>query len=223
MTIQELHFQFKFLIDKVSNNHVRSLTDLDIDTILNRAIYEYVEMFFHGRNNKGYQIGFEVNQQMIDMLDTLVREKTEIAVSNNQCSLPSDYRNFIEASVETDCGTLNVNIEQHGDTDSVKNSFHRKASSVFKNMPTLQRNKKLIFLNDSITINSVNLVYLKKPNEVCLGTYAAYGQSSIKPKVECDINSDYHPLLLDIAKAEWSRIYENVNSLNIQKDKIQTI
>ena len=52
MNIEELHYELERRWNKNSNNHRKYLTDLEKDQVLNTAIKEYVDIFFHGRNRR---------------------------------------------------------------------------------------------------------------------------------------------------------------------------
>jgi hypothetical protein len=68
MTTEELHIEFKRRWNKLSNSHNKYWTDFEIDELLNHASSIYVDIFATGRNPKQYDIGFEITQQMIDMV-----------------------------------------------------------------------------------------------------------------------------------------------------------
>lgn len=82
MTIERLHQEIKFRWNKMNSNHKKDFFPELLDDAINKTIEDYVEIFYSGANPKHYNFGFEVNQQMIDMLRTLVvPEKTYPALS----------------------------------------------------------------------------------------------------------------------------------------------
>jgi len=52
ISIDFLHFKLEQGYNKLSNNHQKYLTDVEKDEVLNTAIFEYLEIFIHGRNPK---------------------------------------------------------------------------------------------------------------------------------------------------------------------------
>ena len=238
MKVEELHFEFKRRWDKQANNHRKGFTDVEIDQTLNSAVNEYMYIFGTGRNPKNYDVGFEVNQQMIDMLQTLVVSYPETGTINSidvdsnidYANLPNDYRYLVSAfAVDHICGDEGITIEKHGDLSSVLKNFHRKANRKFRNIPgTIRADKLYMYHNGVFDIQSVKLTYIKDPAKICIGTYkeittAENTNPPTKPKQECYLTVDYHDILVDIAVQETSRIYLNTNRYQLGKDKLNDI
>jgi len=74
MTIERLHQEIKFRWNKLNSNHKKDLPGAYLDDALNKATDDFIEIFYSGNNSKEYKFGFEVIQQRIDMLQTLVVE-----------------------------------------------------------------------------------------------------------------------------------------------------
>lgn len=237
MKVEELHYEFKRRWDKQANNHRKGFTDVEIDQTLNTAINEYVYMFGTGKNPRRYDVGFEFDQQMIDMLQTLVVSYPEITSINtvevddnlSYVKLPSNYRYFVSAFAQTQCGDVSTTIEQHGDLSSVLKNYHRKANAKFKTLPATIRNNRLYLYHSGVfDISGLKLTYIKDPAKVCIGTYTEIPTQDnpnppIKPKQECDLPDDYHDIIVDIAVQETSRIYLDTNRYQLGKDKLNDI
>jgi len=238
LKIEELHYEFKRRWDKQANNNRKGFTDVEIDQTLNSAINEYAYIFGTGKNAKRYDVGFEVDQQMIDMLQTLVVSFPEYPVipatnvddNISSVELPDNYRYFISAfAVDPKCGDVGITIEQHGDLSSVLKNYHRKANAKFRNLPaTIRGNKIYLYHNGVFNPEALKITYIKDPAKVCIGTYTEIPTQEnpnppTKPKQECDIPSDYHDIIIDIAVQETSRIYLDANRYQLGKDKINDI
>lgn len=224
MRVEELHYQTRFEYNKLVNNHNASLTDVDIDNVLNMSVDDYIDMFFYGKNLKGFNVGFETDQQRIEMLHSLVSDTQipAIATTGNKYKFSlvlnqnvNKYGDYISGTVEVkNCPGkyLELHIAQHN--DQVELDFHRKTSLKWERVNGL-------FKSDFIEIDThgefvptvLNLTYLKKPNVICLGTYQdLYLLQTIpnppnKVKVECDLPEKYHKLLTKIAVLNLDRIY----------------
>lgn len=237
MSIEELHYEFKRRWDKQANNHRKGFTDLEVDQVLNSAINEYVYIYGTGRNPKNYN-GLEVNQQMIDMLSTLVMSYPEVSplpVSSEDSSisssqLPENYRYFITGKVETkECGLVGITVEQHGDLNSILTNYHRKANKLFKNIPVTIRDKKLyLYHNGIFTPESLRITYVRKPSVVCIGTYTEIPTEinpnpALKDRIDCDLPEDYHDIVLDIAVQEVSRIYLDTARYTLGQNKLNNV
>jgi len=234
MSIEELHYEIERRWNKNSNNHRKYLTDLEKDQVLNTAINEYVDIFFNARNRNGYDVGFEVNERMIEMLDTLVYSYPEqgllrpvkvddsgvYKVDLTKTNKP--FRHYISARVVTNCGEMKLNPEQHGDMNTIIGDYHRKANKAFKELPSTRRNNALFLYTDNKFIpTGLKLSYLKKPNRVCIGTYKDITNkdnpnADNKPKVECDLPSDFHDILISITLQELGRIYNNPATVQLE-------
>lgn len=227
MKLERIHWRLEQEWNKNSNNHRRYLSDLEKDEIINSSIFDYVEMFLHGHNPKGFDIGFEVTQQMIDMLDTLVvsyPEEPELIPSNleedfyrfNFSNTTKPYKSFVRGSIRIkDCNfTLSVNPEQHGDMGKILESYHRRPSKRWKNVPgVLEADSLIVNMGDLVPLG-LRLTYIKKPARVALGTYTDVPtvdnpNPATLNKQECDLPEDYHDLLVRIAVQNLHRIYIN--------------
>lgn len=233
MQVEKLHYLLELKWNKLSNNHRKYLTDLEKDTFLNLAIRDFFEIFGHGRNPKGINLGFEVIQQRKDMLNTLVRE-SEITPSLLSSSkyffpFPTDYGTFSTCYVDIK-GCTNTNevvMEQHGDKNSVLSDWHRGPSKKWGRTVGFEVNKGIQIHSDSQEVEKVYLTYWKQPDEVSLGTYKDVSSPSnpnpgLVARADTDLPDKYADVLIDIAIWNLSKVYENQISYQLTKDKIQT-
>lgn len=241
MQVEELHYRIRFEWDKLGNAHRRYLSDLELDQVINSSVFDYVEIFYHGKNSQGFDLGFEVNGQMIDMLDTLVvgyPDEPELSLQQisddmykadfTQTTKP--FKGYISSSVRlADCDNYaGVNIEQHGDMNKTNVSFHRRASKRWRVIPGYLRGDSLYLKSDGIALDSMRLSYLRKPAIVALGTYSEIPTvdnptPGLRPRQECDLPEDYHPLLVRIAVQNLHRIYGNQNDKVLTDQKINEL
>jgi len=236
ISIDFLHFKLEQGYNKLSNNHQKYLTDVEKDEVLNTAIFEYLEIFIHGRNPKNFNIGFEVTQQRIDMLHTLVvsypefprQDLTLLEDKVYYYEFPQDYRSYRSARVfETGCDTAyDVNIEQHGDLTTARRSFHRRTSKRFQYITATIRNNRLyLYAEDELFPNKLELTYIRKPAKVCKGTYPSLSdRNKSNPPLllpqDCDLPEEYVDIIISIAVQELARRFSDGNTKNIQTDKL---
>lgn len=236
ITIDFLHFKLEQSYNKLSNNHQKYLTDVEKDEVLNTAIFEYLEIFIHGRNPKNFNIGFEVTQQRIDMLHTLVISypefpKQELTLLEDNIfyyEFPKDYRSYRSARVfENGCDiAYDVNIEQHGDLATARRSFHRRTSKRFQYITATIRNNRLyLYGEDELSPSTLELTYIKKPNKVCKGGYPSLeNRNVINPPLlsrqDSDLPEEYVDIIISIAVQELARRFSDGNTKNIQTDKL---
>ena len=241
MIIEQLHSEVKRKWDMLGNNVRPNLSDLEVDVVLNTAIFLYTEYALYNKNPRSFNFGFETTQQRLDMLQTLVvayPEQPEIDLTPLGDNI---YRiNFLTDTIlplkslrkarvyDPDCKAFyNVFIYQHDDLDWKLKDYHYKPSKAWKRAVGVIRNDSLyVYTNGEYSLTKARITYIKKPNEVALGTYTIHPTIeepfpiAIKPQVECDLPEDYHYLIVDLAVEELSRIYLDVNRKNLQTEKI---
>lgn len=198
MTIDRMRQEIKMRWNKINSNHKKDLPDAYLDDILNDAINEYVEMFYSGENRKRFKLGFEVTQQRIDMLSTLVVPHKSVSatlVSPSTLwdstyrirfsSLDPKYRHFLRGSViVNDCNnvTLPIDIQRHNDLDSKLNSANTKPNLLWKRcLGTIKQDTSnasadsalFLYLPEEITTNTITceIEYLRKPVKVFSSGY----------------------------------------------------
>ena len=219
MKIEKLHWATRFEWDKLNNAHKRYLTDPEVDRVLNIAINDYVHMFVHGTNPQKYRLGFEVNQQRVDMLQTLVNNQNSLSVldTNNgtyefdlKILVPSYYSYLPSECIVKNCTPkFTIELETHLNT---LGGYHVKPSKLWQRViGRIRGNKLVLHTNEEFEITSLNLTYISKPNEVCLGTYPELTDLSgtNKQKVECNLPDDYHNLVVTMAVQNLQRIFES--------------
>lgn len=94
MRIEDVHIEFRVLLDKVYSNAYPELENQDIDYILNNTLYQYINTRYNLNNL--YRQGFEQSQKRIDDLRTLVR---------------TSYFNTTNTGLEGDNNIYSVNLK----------------------------------------------------------------------------------------------------------------
>jgi hypothetical protein len=246
MIIEKIHWYFKLIYNKINSNDKRSFSDNEIDAFVNRGISEFTEMCYKGTNSKGFQIGFEMTQQRIDMLSTLVisaNEQDPIEPFNvvddvyefKLSDLKYDYLHQIRLTAKIkDCDEwYTVSIEQSDDLSYVLRDDNRKPSIQWKRVvgqfrktsDTIGASSLYLYTNGLFEIETLQVEYLKKPQEVCLGTYHDIPTldnptPALKPQAQCDLPEQWHELIVDIAVQEASRVLNDFNALQGRQDRI---
>lgn len=240
MTILELHYSLELEIDKLSNGNNPGTTDREKDKLFKEAIDDYIDLFWYGVNNKGLIIkGFEADTRKTSMFDGLIfRYPVEPAIKSPK-NLGDNYYSFdltktsktyqehISSKIKTDCGDFDVVIPQSN--DNVEDNYHKKTSKTWKRVNAYIDSKTLIFRAVDFTPISLKLTYLKKPNEVCIGTYPDLDKlenetnPTNKVRVECDLPARYHNLLVDIAAQNFMEKYQDQIGYSIKENRINKL
>ena len=239
--VEELHSKFEMAYNRQANNQRRYLNDVEKDELLNYAVFEYVELFTTGVNKNNWNIGFEVTQQRIDMLEPLVKSYPEepslnlsvidgiyIAdLTKTAFPLKSFHGAYISISECTD--RINVDIDQHQDLNTARQNTHRKSSRAWKRCIGTIRNKKLFLYPDgTMTPLRAFLTYIKQPDKIALGTYPALQDKDIPnaqnlTKTDSDLPAQYIDIVVAIAVQEAHRRFSNYNDLQVNSQKITSI
>lgn len=227
MTVAELHHTLKTRFNKLSNNHRRYLTDVEVDEALNEGVRLYVDKYTHGLTDQ--RDGQEKHQKAIDMLRTLTVRVLEPLASSTY-SLPADYRHYISSRVHhpTNCPGkwFLVRIEQHGDLGRVRKGYHRRANDRFREIPAAIRGDSLELEQGSLSLVGfeIELTYVRKPAVIRLGTYPPVDDQGGPdlPLQDCDLPPDYHPQVVDLAVQYLATVYNMGSLLQVTKDKIAT-
>ena len=239
--VEELHSKFEMAYNRQANNQRRYLNDVEKDELLNYAVFEYVELFTTGVNKNNWNIGFEVTQQRIDMLEPLVKSYPEepslnlsvidgiyIAdLTKTAFPLKSFHGAYISISECSD--RINVDIDQHQDLNTARQNTHRKSSRAWKRCIGTIRNKKLFLYPDgTMTPLRAFLTYIKQPDKIALGTYPALQDKDIPnaqnlTKTDSDLPAQYIDIVVAIAVQEAHRRFSNYNDLQVNSQKITSI
>lgn len=223
MQIELMHYNFKRKYDKIDSQDRRDLTDGEIDEFLNEAIINFVETRYSGNNAK--QLGFEVTQQRIDDLSTLVVKSEVLTPYSNSSGvyefrlsqLTQPYMHFLRANVNTsDCSDpISLQYIQHDDLDYVLSNAQRRPSLKWKRAVASfgRSDNKIssiyIYTGEEFTIDSITIDYLKMPSEVTIGGYNDINGST-KTKTECDLPDNVHNQIIDIAVGLAAGVTENI-------------
>lgn len=241
MTIERIHQEIKFRWNKLNSNHKKDFNSAVLDDAINKASDDFVEIFYSGNNSKEYKFGFEVTQQRMDMLQTLIVpavSKAATLVSTGLyrvdiSTLVPKYRHFLRAYVvPVECPTkrIPVTITRINDLDTKLADANTQPSLTWNRCLGSIKNNNLELHTKDYTITEVKIEYLRNPVKVFYGGYNSLefekgdltAYSSASPKVTSDLPEQFHDLLVDMVVAYIARALEDVNKLNLQKDQILT-
>lgn len=245
MTIQELHYDFKYKIDKIDSLQRENFLPAEIDWILNEAIKIIVKQRFGISNSK--RLGFEGNQKRIQDLKTLqIKCPTSIqpAVIPSVVStgvyelkltdLAYDFLFLTRVTAKiakTGCGSKIARVKelQHDDLNDVllANPFY-KPSFEWAELPVNfgrtdqvadSKGSMYFYTLGEFTIQEIYPEYLKFPNKISIGGYT-YLDGTPAVQTECDLPEELHSEIVDLAVSEAARIISDPNFLQIKQAKL---
>jgi len=236
MVISRMHFEVKVRLNKLNSNHKEDLRKELIDDAINKASDDYVEIFYSGNNTKEYRLGFEVTQQRIDMLSTLVIPEKSITptlvrtnVYKASTNITPSYRHFVRGWViaEGCAQRIPITIVRHNDLDNKLRDDNQKPSFKWQRCLGTFKNDGLYLYTDYV-ITSVVIEYLSNPVKVFSGGYDSLeyiqGDTSAYKSADAIVNSNlpvpYHDLLVDMTVQYLSRVLEDGEKFNLQKEQV---
>jgi len=236
MVISRLHYEIKFRYNKLNSNHKADLLPAQIDDAINKASDDYVEIFYSGNNTKEYRLGFEVTQQRVDMLSTLVVPEKQLVptlVRTNlykvSTTITPAYRHFLRGWVVSNgCSTrIPITIVRHNDLDNKLKDDNQKPSLMWQRCLGVFKSDGLYLYTD-YTITDVYIEYLTNPVKVFSSGYDSLeyiqGDTSAyktaDPIVNSNLPNQFHDLLVDMTVQYLARTLEDTNKFNLQKEQI---
>lgn len=236
MVISRMHFEIKLRYNKLNSNHKEDFRKELLDDAINKASDDFVEIFYSGNNRKEYQLGFEVTQQRIDMLSTLVvpeKSLTPTLVRTNVYKVSTNttpkYRHFVRGWViPTGCSyKIPITTVRHNDLDHKLKDDSQKPSLKWQRCLGSFKNDGLYLYTD-FTISDVVIEYLTNPVKVFSGGYDSLeylqgdttAYKSADPIVHSNLPEAYHDLLVDMTVQYLSRIFGDVEKFNLQKEGV---
>lgn len=237
--VKRQHVEFKKYLNKIDSNHNKDYAPAFIDDFLYDAALDYLEMFYAGNNYKGYKLGFEVTQQRIDMLSTLVVPFSystpdsvfeEYGFSVSEYELPEDYAHLVRLAVKPEgCHNIGVDITRHNDLNTVLVDAYQKPSNTWARAVAVFRQstsnigRESLFVYSETPATLVYGEYLKKPVKPFFGGYTTLEFSEGVPGSpdagdaprDMDIPSTYCNLVANMAAQLAAGIVGGINTVNL--------
>lgn len=167
MTVLELHTLFQVHYDKVASQSYPELIQEEVDLFLNLAQDIFIERSYPTKIENIYSLIQDANINTSDIYPTT-------GYTAVQGDLPDDYYYFVESS-----SYVTLDTESYWRSNKYDNNFILRRLRVNRhNKPIIREpiftlvgdNAFNVFHDAEITINSINLRYIKKPNTINLST-----------------------------------------------------
>lgn len=237
-----MHSEVKLRYNKLNSNHKNDLPTAFIDDFINDAQDEFLHICYSGNNSRRFKIGFEVTQQRIDMLSSLVIPEEDITVTLfkpniykvSLANLSKTYRHHVKVSATTSCGKIECTLIKHEDLDPELRNENTKPSAIWKRCIGVEAsdgsNNQCLYLytGGQFTITGVTISYIKEPAKVYYGGYDTleytFGDLTSPNTGDPVINSEFpkisHSSIVEIAVQLIARSLEDTQGIQITDDKI---
>lgn len=238
MTIDRIHQEIKSRLNKLNSNHKKDLPAAYIDDAINKATDDFIEIFYSGNNSKQYRFGFEVTQQRVDMLQTLVVSNKSLTPAANAgtflsfdlSSISPQYRHFLRGvAISPTCSQeLVIHMVRHNDLDQKLLDVNTQPNLSWRRVLGVIRGNALDIYVKNFTLTNVKIDYIKQPAKVFISGYDSLeftkGDTSAykaaDPKVQSEIHASYHDLLVDMTVQYLSGQLEDMNKFQLTRDQI---
>lgn len=236
MTVEEMHYDFLFKMDRVHSQSKEDFNVVEIDWLLNEAQNVYIKRHYSGLGGK--LSAFEEDQKRIDDLKNLVikfplqpgitpiqHNPTLYEVALNQ--LNYSYLFLIRGTVQViqpNCESVaSIRIVQHDDLNySLRDPFNNSSQEeVLANFGRATTQGASLYLYPSTPIGQVFLEYIKYPDKISMGGYT-YIDGTIYPQQGSELSEHCHQEIVDIATEISSGIIENPSYLQMKTQKVFT-
>lgn len=207
MNIKEMHYELKKKLNKVDSQQYKNLLVPEIDVALNEAQELFVKMVAQPRL-KSY-LGFEKSQRNIDDIRTIVVEELGWGVTNNIVTLPPKYWHYIKGTVyctKAQCIDVPCRLVIRRHEEDFENSPFDKSSFEWRHVNGLfNENGIKLFTDNTFTINSVDLVYIRKlsyihnAEDFGTGGYRLLSGILLSGTENCELPDHTHREIVDIA------------------------
>ena len=212
MTIENMHFDFKFKLNKLDSSHNRNFLPQEVDWLLNEAMNIFI--------NQKY------NRQLFSDLEELlvINKSCSIAVFNDSENLykadfsilSPDYMYYISGHaflIKTD---TNCSIEKRYADLYIKELHHKTQFTAFADSSYEWQEVACSFINTSgnetiagglllytdgtFTIDNLKINYIRTPKRIAISNYNLLDGAAVV-KQDCELSSVYHNQIVDIAVA----------------------
>lgn len=213
MDIKGMHYDLKFKLNKVDSQQYRNLRVPEIDWVLNEAYEIYIKSIAEPRQKNN--LGFETSQRSIDDIRVLVKDNVSIAPIQTSDSiiyapLPVDYMFYLSSDVvisKETCGSRLAKglLKQHDDYLLGNHLYNSSYEWRECNIRFFDKGIR-IFTDDTFTVNSLQLDYIRKPKYIHnaqdflpSGSYKLPDGTLLTGTQDCELPPHTHREIVDIA------------------------
>lgn len=224
MKISRMHLEFKRRANRLVTSHYRDLLPVHIDAKLHEA-----QLFFLEHFAEVHKLPFEMSQQRIDMLSSLVvgyPEQPEIAPDSTTgntyefklSGLSDQYAHLVRAYAVCNDNAIEVSIKRHDELSRVlRDQFQRPSQKwgrlvgVFRKDSVVDGNSSLyVYSETGWTITGLRPEYIKYPREPFLGGYDSLEYLDCLDSTEGGCEDTYYNQSTDPVDSELPDLYHSL-------------
>lgn len=224
--VDELMYDIDLKLNKLASNVHQSINNEDKVIIINEAQIHLVKQKLD--LNNVYKSGIDSFNKRYDDLQILVRQSvvdlTKVSDRKYEGTIPQEYMFFMKAYCNATKGNcteiLDINLIPHADVEEWFNNSHLKPSFEYnETFCTISDNKIEVYTTDFV-IGDIVITYLKYPVKVDYPGYIHFDDTE-STSVNCELPYYLKDELIAFAVEELARSTENLNAVQLTKDRIQ--
>jgi len=210
-----MHYDVKQKLNKIDSQQYRNLKVPEIDWKLNEAIGLFIKNVAEPKLKE--KLEFEISHRVVDDIRTIVVNDESLTLSklptnDYLAELPSDYLYYIGmGDIKIKKGGCEVFAERtfertHG--EDPQSDIFQKSSFIWREVNLRFYDKGIkIFTSDEFEVIYASLEYIKKPafvhnaQDYQGGTYKSFDGTNLVGSMDCDLPSETHSEIVDIAVA----------------------
>jgi len=207
MTIEEMHYDLKFKLNKVDSQQYKNFLIPEIDWLLNEAQELFVKMVAMPRMYS--YLGFEKNQRTIEDIRSLVVNNDCVAVVGNVAVLPANYWYFLSGEVDIvkdGCSSRKARlyIREHDD-EFEKSPFDCSSFEWRVVNGTFFEDKIRVYDDGTFVVNTLCLNYISKLKYIHNafqfpgGLYKLPSGVTLIGTQDCELPQHTHREIVDLA------------------------
>jgi hypothetical protein len=226
MTVQDMHYDFKFKLNKLDSSDYSNFQIPEIDWLLNESMWVFLKQKY-GINNSKRQ-GFEVTQKRIDDLRNLVMKNVSLPGSqvtldpvSYEATLPHDYIFSIRLQADLSkesCSTVRKSVcvqTQHDDLSRVLKDPYYGPSFDWEEIPVVfgttgdtvaDSDKVFGYTDGTFVVDQFIMDYLRAPKKISFsegvlpqGEYKYPDGSVTDVNQNCELPDHTHNEIVDLA------------------------
>lgn len=242
----KVNWLFKQRFNKLDSAHYRDLSTLEIDQVINDAQFLFLEKNVFAELQPQFDMISNLVVTQPEQPALLPISETNDVYEFDLSELEYPYYHYKRAYAKTDCGLVKVEIAGHNKLSDILTDEFQKPSKKWRKLVGAFAKKSIgtsqslyIYSEANFAISELYLEYVRKPKQYFSGGYDSLEYldcKTINTNSNCsqfnsrnslsqnlEINPDYHTLIVDIAVREAARILKDIDSVNLNNEKINQI
>jgi hypothetical protein len=232
ISVQELIYEFKLMINKVNRQDNVDIPIEDIVIYLNRAQLSWIKTKINPNNV--YKVGYESIRKRIDDLQILKVSNAKLIPTKTNDSYLIGYECPLDSAlnymfyVSSHCLATKKKCDKNIGIDLVKQGeirtmyFDSNFSPSFEwrsTLATIGDDKLYVYTGDEFTIKEVHLTYLRYPNSIDIEGYEKL-DGTLSQNVDCELPEYAKYDIVDLAVKFAAQSNDNQTQAVFAEDRI---